>query len=206
MSEGTKIEGKLAERPIGSLRPHERNPRTISASRFEDLKASIKADPDFLRTAKRIVVNVREGRDGVIIAGNMRWRAAKELGWQTVPCIEVDVGPEKELEWLVKDNQHHGEDDRDALAELILPNAVAFEHAMPGDKLDKLLNDYGGADEETEEQQTDKAAMAEPITQPGDVWTLGEHRVACMDSTDPESYEKLLTDCKCPHCGYENQL
>lgn len=198
------IEGKLTTRAIDSLKPHEKNPRTITKARFEDLKASIKADPDFLRAVRPIIVNTREGRDGIIIAGNMRWRAAKELGWTEVPVIEVNVDYDKEIEWLVKDNQHHGLDNRDALAELVLPNAGIFEHAMPGDILDKLLNDYGGPEEQSEEEQVDNVAQQEPITKPGDLWELGDHKILCGDSVDPASYTKLLGDCECPHCGHNN--
>lgn len=186
---------KITDRPIDSLRAHERNPRTISKARFEDLKASIKADPDFMRV-RPIIVNTHEGREGIIIGGNMRWRAAKELGWDTVPCLEVDADPDQELTRLVKDNQHSGDDDRDALAELILPRAEVFEHAMPGDRLDKLLNDYGGPEEPTEEQQVDTVAAGEPITKPGDVWTLGEHKILCGDSTDAANYALLLEGAK----------
>ena len=192
-------------RPIAQIQGSQYNPRTLTRARFEDLKRSLKEDPDFLRV-RPIIVNTHPGREGVIIGGHMRFEAAKALGWTEIPCVEVDVPPEKERAWNVKDNAHHGVFDEEKLAELIMSAPEEFETALPGDELDSILNEYGPDNAKaSEEEQVEKIADAEThITQTGDAWQLGEHILVCGDSTDPATYTKLLGDLKCPHCGADN--
>jgi ParB-like chromosome segregation protein Spo0J len=87
---------------VAELRPSDRNPRTISASRFENLKRSLREDPGFLH-ARPLLVNSYPGRN-FVVAGNMRLRAAQDLGWDEVPVLVVSVPPEIEAQWNLKDN------------------------------------------------------------------------------------------------------
>lgn len=186
---------------IADLREAEYNPRTITNSRLEDLKRGMKADPKFIH-ARPLIVNVAGDRYGVIIGGHMRFKAAKALGMLEIPCVEVaDETSTEEQAWNVKDNSHHGEFDRDKLAEMIVPNAIDFQSAMPTDILDRLIDDYAVADEtSTEEAQTEQASLGEPISKLGDVWILGDHVLVCGDSTDGEVYQKLLNGEKADMC------
>jgi hypothetical protein len=61
---------------VKDLRPSDRNPRTISTSRFENLKRSLQQDRAFL-DARPLLVNAYPGRENIVIAGNMRLRAAQ---------------------------------------------------------------------------------------------------------------------------------
>lgn len=47
-------------------------------------------------------------------------------------------------------------------------------------------------EEPTESEPSVPAAPAEPVTQPGDIWQLGRHRLMCGDSTDTAQVRKLL--------------
>lgn len=125
-------------RPIESLKLNDANPRKIDKARFADLVHSMKSDPDFL-SVRRIIVNTRAGRDGIVIAGNMRVRAAKEIGLTEVPVIEVDVDERTERSWLVKDNAHHGIWDKDMLVEMVTLDAKNFEHTLPTKMIGDLL-------------------------------------------------------------------
>lgn len=103
------------------------NPRSISKERFENLKQSLKTDPDFMKV-RPVIVN----KDMTIIAGNMRVRAAKELGWSDVECIQVDVSKEQEKLWNLKDNNQWGEFDDQMLSELLYSLKSLPEVALIG--------------------------------------------------------------------------
>lgn len=186
---------------VEDLREAEYNPRTITKSRLEDLKRGMLADRKFIH-ARPIIVNVAESRRGVIIGGHMRYLAAKALGMAEVPCVEVEAATlSEEQAWNIKDNSHHGEFDRDRLAEIVVPHSLDFHGAMPSDVFDRLVNDYSKPPEEsTEEAQVEQAALGEPVSVLGDVWRLGDHVIVCGDSTQTEAYRKALGEEKADMC------
>ena len=75
---------EIADLPVSSLREHEGNPRRITRDRLEQLKRNLAADPGMLRA--RPVIALPDGR---VVAGNMRLRAAVELGWETIPVFRA---------------------------------------------------------------------------------------------------------------------
>lgn len=100
---------------LSTLSINPNNPRHIKDSRFAQLVTSIKNFPDMM-AARPLVVN----EAGVILGGNMRFRALKELKYSEVPAEWVRTvkgwTPEQEAEFLIKDNANFGEWDYDALA------------------------------------------------------------------------------------------
>ena len=66
----------LTRMRLADLRPSDRNPRIISTSRFENLKRSLEQDRAFL-DARPLLVNSYPGRESIVIAGNIRLRAAQ---------------------------------------------------------------------------------------------------------------------------------
>lgn len=124
--------------------------------------------------------------EGVVVGGNMRLLAMKDLGYREVSVIDVtEWTQEKRDEFMIKDNLSFGDWDYDLLA-----NEWNIDD----------LTDWGMDlwDTEPEEMQglTDEddvpEAPQEPITKLGDVWILGEHRVMCGDSKSKESVEILM--------------
>jgi len=95
---------------IEKLKLHPRNPRRINKDQFRKLCESIKAHPDYFET-RPILCN----KDLIIFAGNMRYRAAKELGLKEVPCAIMDISEERQKEIMIRDNQENGEWDFDIL-------------------------------------------------------------------------------------------
>lgn len=98
---------------IKDLKPNENNPRTITKEAFERLKAKIQRNPDGL-TANKIV-----HKDGIIIAGNQRWRAINDLKLELDPEWFKDVSGwtnEQVREYLITSNVSDGEWDWDVLA------------------------------------------------------------------------------------------
>src|SRR3990170_1327512 len=100
--------------PLSALRPAEWNPRTITDRRFENLCASIQADPDFLWRRP-----VLAQADGTVYAGNMRYRAAQHLGLETIPAIVEDIPDQLARERALRDNQQWGEWVKDDLAAVL---------------------------------------------------------------------------------------
>ena len=114
----------IREIEIRYLRPNNgeveglpRNPRKISKKNLEKLKKSVQDAPEMLRLRELIVVPHGDGF--VVIAGNQRLEAAKELGMTSLPCkvLPADTDPAKLREYAIKDNLPFGEDDWEVIRE-----------------------------------------------------------------------------------------
>ncbi len=94
-----------------------RNPRFIRDDRFEALKKSISDAPEMLEL-RELLVYPSKGGKFVVVGGNMRLRACRELGFDEIPCkvIGKDVDVRKLREYAIKDNNEFGQNDFDILA------------------------------------------------------------------------------------------
>ena len=94
-----------------------RNPRLVKKERYDTTKRSIEESPEMLELRELIVVEYMEDRY-VVVCGNLRLRACKELGYKTVPCkvLPADTPAKKLREYAAKDNINYGEDDKDIIA------------------------------------------------------------------------------------------
>ena len=94
-----------------------RNPRLVKKERYEATRRSIEESPEMLNLRELIVVEYMEDRY-VVVCGNLRLRACKELGYKTVPCkvLPGDTPSKKLREYAAKDNINYGEDDKDIIA------------------------------------------------------------------------------------------
>jgi len=96
---------------LKDIKLNPKNPRLIKDDKFKKLVQSIKDFPEML-DLRPIVVN----KDMIILGGNMRYKACKELGIKEVPIIIADnLTEEQEREFLIKDNTSGGEWDWDLL-------------------------------------------------------------------------------------------
>jgi ParB-like chromosome segregation protein Spo0J len=93
-----------------------KNPRLIKTEKFEKLKKSIEDNPEML--GMREVLVYPHGSKFVIIGGNMRFQACKDLGFTEVPCkvLDKDTTAEQLRAITIKDNVGFGENDWDLLA------------------------------------------------------------------------------------------
>lgn len=100
----------------GQIEGVPKNPRFIRDTDFYDLVEDMKEDPEMLELKELWVVPF-EGKF-VVIAGNMRKRAAQEIGLKEVPCkvLPADVTPKKLRGWAIKDNLEKGDWDYDLIA------------------------------------------------------------------------------------------
>ena len=106
---------KVEYRPLESLKPLENNPRYIKEEDFERLCASVQNNPELFE-AQPIILSDRTG-ELVIIAGNQRYRAAKEVGLKEVPTVLLTgLTEQKEKEIIIRTNVTNGKWDYDRLA------------------------------------------------------------------------------------------
>ena len=181
--------------PTEKLVPYARNARTHSEEQVAQIAASI---VEFGFTNP-----ILAGSDGVIVAGHGRLAAAQKLGLDTVPVVVLDhLTPTQRRALIIADNriaENAGWDDAMLRIELQSLQEDGFNLDITGFDADALAEIMAG-EETTVDGQTDDDAVPEvsatPISRPGDVWELGNHRLVCGDATDPKSYELLMADAK----------
>lgn len=178
---------------IDSLKPFDGNPRKISEKGLEKLKKSVESfgftNPVLAQRSTRM-----------IIAGHQRVKAAKAAGLEKVPVIWLDFDDKTAKAYNIADNRlsQEAEWDMDQLALLIQELeeqgqdllATGFDEVEIDDFIhwpdpDDVVEDDFDVEEAIEE-------IKEPITKPGDIWILGEHRLMCGDCTDKEALLKLF--------------
>lgn len=101
----------------GQLKGLPKNPRFFRDYRYEAMKKSIAESPEMLELRELIVFPYPEGRY-VVVCGNLRLRACKELGYKELPCKVLDATTDvkKLREYATKDNVNFGENDLDVMA------------------------------------------------------------------------------------------
>jgi hypothetical protein len=100
----------------GQIEGLPKNPRLIKDAKFEKLKKSIEDNPEMLGMREVLVYPL--GSKFVIIGGNMRFQACKELGFTEVPCkvLDKETTAEQLRAITIKDNVSFGEHDWELLA------------------------------------------------------------------------------------------
>jgi len=170
---------------ISELKPLEKNP--FKSRGDAQIQAIAKSIQEFERmmTIRKIVID----ENNEILGGNKRYYALKKLGYKEIPDAWIEkvegLTDEQKREFIVKDNSHWGSE-----WDLELLNEWGVD-----------LADWGvdvGFDVETETELTaseDNFEIPETIETDivqGDLFEIGEHRLLCGDSTEKESYQKLM--------------
>lgn len=192
--------------PLDRLKPYQRNARTHSDTQVAQIAASI---VEFGFTAPLLV-----SEDGGILAGHGRLAAARKLDLDAVPVVVLDhLTPTQRRAYILADNQlalQAGWDQELLAVELADLSAAGFDLALTGFS-DEELADLLGDIEETEradeaapiaepEDEDIPDAPATPVSQPGDIWQLGAHRLICGDSTDPAVVVALMAGGRASLC------
>lgn len=184
---------ELRRVPADSLRPNPKNWRTHPEAQANALRGALAE----VGWAEAVVA--REMPDGtlMLIDGHLR---AETVGSATIPVLVVDVTEaeaDKLLATLDPLAALAGVDDerlRDLLATVDTDSEAlrAMLDGLAGD--DASAGDAATADVEPGEPPAD------PITRPGDVWTLGPHRLICGDSTDPDTVARVMAGATADIC------
>ena len=117
MTENTILAISLLDFNKGQLQGLPKNPRFFRDYRYEAMKRSIEESPEMLELRELIVYPFPEGRY-VVVCGNLRLRACKELGYKELPCkiLDPETDVKKLREYATKDNVSFGENDTDIMS------------------------------------------------------------------------------------------
>ncbi|MCH8212647.1 MAG: ParB N-terminal domain-containing protein, partial [Proteobacteria bacterium] len=202
-SRQTKISKQLSDgardlevkyREIASLKPCARNARTHSKKQIRQIAESIK---EFGFTTPILI-----DADGEIIAGHGRVKAAALLGYEKVPAILLDHMTEAQKRaYVIADNklaENAGWDEELLAVELQYLSAldIDFDVTITGfevAEVDFLIESLEATEDDPEaDALPEEAPGSKPVSQVGDLWVLGRHRLLCGDATDPASFECLM--------------
>jgi DNA modification methylase len=175
-------------RPLTSIQPYAHNPRHNDAA-VDAVATSIRE----FGFRQPLVVD----EQSVIIVGHTRYKAALKLGLERVPVhVAVGLTPAQAKAYRLADNQtatlSQWDDDKLPM-ELAQLQELDFDLNLTGFAADELLRLLGsGGNEGLTDPDAVPAPPDEPMTRPGDLWLLGQHRLVCGDSSRPEDVDRLL--------------
>lgn len=180
----------IVYRPIGQLRPHDRNPRTHSKKQIRQIADSIKS----FGFTNPVLLD----ETGRIIAGHGRVEAAKLLGMSEVPTIRLsEMSEAQKRAYVIADNKlaENAGWDRGLLKlelETIIKLDSSFDLKLTGfdiPAIDLVLNE--GCEQDEEEVLAINVTRP-AVTRVGDLWVMGEHRLLCGDAREPGDYAQLM--------------
>jgi DNA modification methylase len=183
---------KINQTPISELIPYANNSRTHSDEQVAQIAASIKEfgfnNPVLL-----------DGANG-IIAGHGRILAARKLGMDKVPAIELAHMTEAQRKaYIIADNKlalNAGWDMDLLTLEMTGLQDEGFDLSLIGFNDDELANIFVDKTEGLTDPDAVPDVPDEPITKLGDVWILGKHRLMCGDSTSIDAVDTLMGGAK----------
>lgn len=170
---------------VASLVKDPANVRRHSEKNLEAIKGSLAR----FGQQKPIVV----GADGVVIAGNGTLAAAQSLGWSMIDIVRSPLTGSEATAYAIADNRtaELAEWDEGALAQQLAALSIEDEELASATGFDQRDIEKMGGGVEIEEDEIPEPP-ADPITKPGDMWLLGDHRLLCGDSTKAEDVERLM--------------
>ena len=198
MAEYQNVAIGLLEENKGQIEGLPANPRQWTRMDLDSLKKSIEETPELLE-ARGCIAVPHEGRF-VVLGGNMRLSACRELGMKEIPCyvFQESTPTAKLKEIVIKDNGSFGAWDFDMLAnewsDLALSDfGVQIPEEWGAAANDSEETDSRGSGEQAYDDEFDEnESSIEKRCSKGDIWRLGEHRLMCGDSTDEAMIERLM--------------
>ena len=192
MGSGMLIEKKNT----ADLLPADYNPRKDlkpGDAEYEKLKRSIEQ----FGYVEPVIWNKTTGR---VVGGHQRLKVLMDMGMTEVDCVVVEMDEDKEKALNIALNKISGDWDKDKLALLIADlqgadfdvSLTGFEPAEIDDLFKDTLKDGVKDDDFDVGAELEKPTM----TKPGDIWTLGRHRLICGDSTKAETFDLLMGSTK----------
>ncbi|MBF0181335.1 MAG: DNA modification methylase [Magnetococcales bacterium] len=189
------MELQIENWPLDRLIPYAKNPRRND----EVVDRMVGAIREF---GFRIPIVAKS--DGLVVDGHLRLKAARRLNLETVPVVLADDLTEAQIKafrLLANQSTNWAQWDEELLkVEMEELRALDFDLEMTGfdlSEIDRLLDMEAGTGEEdgeggTGEEDAIPEPPANPVTRPGDLWCLGDHRLLCGDSTKAEDVIRLM--------------
>lgn len=179
---------KIVRRKLTDLIPYARNSRTHSAAQIDQIAASMQewgwTNPVLIDEA------------GGIIAGHGRVMAAQKIGIDSIPCmIAKGWSDAQKRAYIIADNklaENAGWDMETLRIEVGELTDLDFDMSLVGFDEAELSSLFADKTAGLTDPDEVPEAPAEPVSQPGDVWVLGRHRLACGDSTDADVVAEVL--------------
>lgn len=177
---------------IDQLKPFASNARTHSNRQIRQIAESIRV----FGFTNPVLVH----RDNRIVAGHGRVKAAKQLGMDEVPTIRLeDLSDEQIRAYVIADNKlaENAGWDRAILAvelqHLLTLDCADFDVTITGFEIAEIDAILEGSSEFGEEDEiVEPVSDGPPISEPGDLWLLGKHRILCGNSLQDETYKTLM--------------
>ena len=169
--------------PLDRIKRYERNPRKRSKKSAEKIAASIRE----FGPRQPIVVD----EAGVILVGHGRLDAAELLKLSAFPVHQaLGLSEQQKTAYRIADNRTNEESefDEDTL-KLELSSLEGFDLTMTGFDLRQVNGYLRGGPVDGED---DVPEPGEPVTKPGDLWVMGEHRLLCGDATNAADVARLM--------------
>lgn len=201
MTRAQIINAGIEEVPIDQLREHPRNP---NRGQVDKLQASIRVNGFF-------GVVVAQRSTGFILAGNHRRRAALAEGLKVIPTAWVDCDDEVAMRIMLADNRiaEAAQRDPEALAELL--SELAAGEGLEGTgyeqgDLEELLSELTPSVDLSPDQAPEpRISQAEQLqhkwqTAPGQLWSIGPHRLLCGDATEEAVAARLFGELRADCC------
>ena len=179
---------ELREVEIAALKPYERNAKQHGKEQVERIARSIR-ELGFLSPC---LID----QDLNVIAGHGRILAAKEIGWETVPCVFIEgLTEEQRKAYILADNRltEMGEWDMELVQQELAALAEAdFDISLTGFDPDLRFDDSMAQIQDDGWISAEEQQAEEPRSRVGDIYQLGNHRLMCGDSTDPGMVAALM--------------
>jgi 16S rRNA G966 N2-methylase RsmD len=181
----------ITYQPVSDLKNNPRNARTHTKHQVRKIANSI--------TEFGFTNPVLLDHNNTIIAGHGRVAAAKQLGLSQVPTIRLeDLTPDQVRAYVIVDNRlaETAGWDRAILAielQHLMTIDSDFDVTITGFEIPEIDLLLATEDDKPDPDDTFQVAEAvQPVTQVGDLWHLGKHRVLCGNSVEPQSYLTLM--------------
>lgn len=186
----------IEKKNTADLLPADYNPRKDlkpGDPEYEKLKRSLEQ----FGYVEPVIWNKATGR---VVGGHQRLKVLIDMGITEVECVVVDLPEDKEKALNIALNKISGDWDKDKLAVLIADlQGTAFDVSLTGfdaAEIDDLFKDTLKDGVKDDNFDVDAELKEPPITKPGDVWTLGRHRLVCGDSTKAGTFDLLMAGAK----------
>ena len=181
----------ITYQPVSDLKTNPRNARTHTTHQIHQIAESIKA----FGFTNPVLLD----HDNMIVAGHGRVAGAKKLGMSLVPTIRLeDLSPDQIRAFVIADNRLAEKAGWDkSILSIELQHLMTIESDLDGTitgfeipEIDLLLTAENNKPDPDDTFEVAEAAQA--VTQSGDMWYLGKHRLLCGSSLEQKSYSTLM--------------